>query len=90
MNWLWLLVGLSGLGIGAFFVARNPKFWVGLAKTVFNELLPSFLKLFENRPKSDEEWKEWRELSAMKPSEMSAKQKERFKELKKLNAEFKK
>lgn len=82
------LVAIIGLGAGAFMVARSPKFWFGMGKELFHKLLPFLLKFFDNRPKSPEEWAEWRKLSQMKPSEMSAKERERFKELKRLNAEY--
>lgn len=88
-DWVILVIGGLGLGLGGFFVARNPKFWVDLVKQVFSELLPAILKLFENRPKTAEEWAEWRELSSKPFGSLSPKEKERFKELKRLNREFK-
>lgn len=87
--WVIFLIGLLGLGLGAFFIARNPKFWVGLAKEIFTQMLPSLLKALQNRPKTEEEWKEWRYLSSLKPSEMTPKERSRYRELKKLNDEFK-
>lgn len=90
MDWVLLLIGALGLGVGAYFAARSPQFWITLVKQVFSELLPSLLKMFQNRPKTDSEWKEWRELTAIKPSELTASQRTRLKELNKLNREFKK
>lgn len=83
-------VAAIGLAAGAFIVVRSPSFWIDFGKELFIRLLPSLLKLFENRPKTDEEWKEWRRLSSMKEADMSPKERTRFKELKKLNWEFKK
>lgn len=84
-----LLVGVIGLGLGAFFIARSPKFWIDLVEEVYTRFLPDILKLFKNRPKTEEEWKEWRYLSSLKPSEMTPKERSRYRELKKLNDEFK-
>lgn len=89
MYWTIAILGGLGLGLGAFFIARNPKFWISMAKDIFLQFLPSLLKALQNRPKTDEEWKEWRYLSSLKPSEMSPKEKARYRELKKLNQEFK-
>lgn len=89
-NWFLLLIGGVGLGLGAFFVARSPMFWINLVKQVFMALLPSFLKLFQNRPKTPAEWAEQRYLKSIKSSDLSASQRTRLKEINKLNREFKK
>ena len=82
------LVAIIGLGAGAFMVARSPKFWIGMGRELFNSLLPGFLKLFNNRPKTPQEWAEWRRLSSMSPHSMSAKDKARYLEMKRLNDEY--
>lgn len=88
MPWYVYVLGALGLGVGGFFAARSSKFWISMAKDLFKELWPSFLKLFDNRPKTPEEWAEWRRLSSMNDSDMSPTDKERFKELKRLNKEY--
>lgn len=89
MEYVILVVGLIGLGFGAWYVAQNPQFWIDLVKKVVMIFLPDILKMFSNRPKTEAEWKEWRYLSSLKPSEMTPREKARYRELKKLNDEFK-
>ena len=92
MNWFLVLIGLVGmlgLGYGAYRASQNPIFWINLVKNIVNFFLPDILKMFKNRPKTEEEWKEWRYLSSLKPREMTPKERSRYRELKKLNDEFK-
>lgn len=85
-----LAIGAIGvLLFGLWTASQNPSFWIGFIKNIVNWLLPDILKLFKNRPKTDAEWKEWRYLSSLKRSEMTPRERSRYKELKKLNDEFK-
>lgn len=88
MNYTLLAVGVLGLGIGAFFIARSPTFWIQLVKEVLAGFLPAFLKMLQSRPKTQKEWKEWTDLSTRKPSDLSAKEADRLLELKRLNKEW--
>lgn len=88
MNYVLLAAGVLGLGVGAFFIARSPHFWIELVKEALAGFLPAILKILKNRPKTDKEWAEWRDLSTRKPSDLSAKEADRLKELKRLNKEW--
>jgi hypothetical protein len=91
MDYALYSIAAIGLAAGAFLVARSPSFWIDFGKELFSRLWPLLVDyIMNNRPKSPEEWEEWRELSSMKPKEMSAKQRARYEELKKLNAEYRK
>ena len=56
MTWLYALLVLGvviGAGVAAFFVARSPAFWLGLAGAVFKAALPTLAKVA--KPASPEE-----------------------------------
>lgn len=47
MNWVDVLLflgALLGLSMGAFMVARSPKFWIGMGEEVFKKMLPILTK----------------------------------------------
>lgn len=49
--WFWI-AGLAlfvCLGVGAYFVARSPAFWIGLGKQIFALALPDILKYLKTR-----------------------------------------
>ena len=89
----WLIL-LAVLGIGGAAVWFKPSYLLNLVSLIFPKALES-LKVFitsmfvGGRPKTPEEWVDWRKLSSMKPSDMSAKERARYTELKKLNYEYK-
>ncbi len=92
MDWWSVLLGLAafiGIACAAFLVARSPSFWVGVAWEILSKLWPYLLWFMKNRPKSEEEWADWRRLKQMKPSDMSPADKARLRELDKLNWEWK-
>lgn len=50
--WWWWIAGLglfACLGVSAFFVARNPSFWIGLGKQVIALALPDILEYLRKR-----------------------------------------
>lgn len=90
--WYILVIGaiVGVLLLGLWVASQNPKFWLGLLDGLYEKFLPDFLKIIKNRPKTPEEWADWRRLSAMKKSDMSPKDIARYEELKKLNEEYRK
>ena len=49
--WFWI-AGLAlfvCLGVGAYFVARSPAFWIGLGKQIFALALPDILEYLKTR-----------------------------------------
>ena len=91
-----MITGLIGLllvataVVGVWWTVTRTDYIPKLVAYLIKSALPIFLKLFVNRPKTPEEWAEWRRLSLIKPSEMSPTERARFRELKKLNSEFRK
>jgi len=91
MDYALYTIAAAGLFTGAFLAARSSSFWIDLGKDLIRRLWPMLVAyILNNRPKSPKEWEEWRRLSTMKPSELSAKERTRLAELKKLNAEYRK
>jgi hypothetical protein len=82
---LVLLVFASRYVEAAVSLVNFAKFLVSVAE----KYLP-FIKLyFSNRPKTDKEWADWRRLMNTRRSDWTAKDVARFKELQKLNREYK-
>lgn len=49
--WFWI-AGLAlflCLGVGAYFVARSPAFWIGLGKQIVTLALPDILEYLKTR-----------------------------------------
>ena len=57
--WFWI-AGLAlfvCLGVGAYFVARSPAFWIGLGKQIIALALPDILEYLKARNTPEDEGK---------------------------------
>ena len=57
--WFWI-AGLAlfvCLGVGAYFVARSPSFWIGLGKQIIALALPDILEYLKARNTPEDEGK---------------------------------
>jgi hypothetical protein len=82
MSWLWLLVPLViAMCIGGFVAMQNSKFVYGLGREILLEVIRAAIPFFKNRPKTPQEWQDYRNILATKPGERSASQRERLREI---------
>lgn len=57
--WFWI-AGLAlfvCLGVGAYFVARSPAFWIGLGRQIIALALPDILEYLKARNTTEDEGK---------------------------------
>lgn len=82
MSYLWIAVPfvLAILGFLAYRLTTAKFFW-NLVKEVVRDIIKASIPLFKNKPKTPEQWRDFRNIMAIKPSERTPAERARLREI---------